>query len=1210
MRPHASWISISFVLLVTFSMAALAQDTGQITGTVKDPSGAAIVNAQVTVSSPERGIKRLTNTNAQGDYLVGGLPPGSFNLSISAPGFKRYEANGIVLRVGQKTRADASLQVGGLTTEVTVQGTGIGNIETQSSDLAGTVTGKQITQLELNGRNFTQLATLVPGVSNQTGQDEGTVGVYGNVSFSFNGGRTEYNNWEIDGGDNMDNGSNDTLNVYPSIDAIDEVRVLTSNYGAQYGRNGSGTVETEVKSGTSSFHGDVYEFLRNDDFNANNYFNNFAVPPVPRPEYKKNDFGYTLGGPIYIPGVYNTQKDKTFFFWSQEWRRDRVPGTVFNVPVPSVAERSGNFSDVCPDPSGSFADCPHVPGTATSANPIGTLFPGNVVPVNSNGALFLPLIPEPNAGDSFILSPVQPTNWREELLRVDHNINSKIRASFHYIHDSWDTITSTPLWTNGGSFPTIETNFQGPGMSMVARVTANVSSTLLNEFVASYTTDHIIVHDTGYPNPNAWQRPASMTIGSLFPVNNVIPGINLMNASGSQFNFVEDAGWIPNGPYNSNPTYTLRDNVTKIVSRHNLQFGVFAAFRQKNELSYETSAGSTNGYLTFNATSAVSTGNPFADLLMGNVYTFGQQNTALKYYNRAKSLEPYFQDDWRVTDKLTLNLGLRVSMFGTYRERYHNAYNFDPAAFNPATAPTLNPDGSLNLSGGKNEFDGIVQCGVNGVPAGCMKGHLFNPAPRIGFAYDLTGKGKTAIRGGYGIFYEQTNGNEGNTETLEDSPPGVLTTTQVFTTPFAPGTSGYSSIGSHAPGASTPVFPLAVMSIPTRVQWPYVQQWHLDVQHQFLKNTVATLSYVGSKGTHLTRQIDLNQIPPLPLALDPYAAGQPITPGSPSPDCGSSFNALGVPTAARTPTGVPITGQAAINLAVAACGADPDFFRPFQGFSDIAAIQDKASSIYHALEAGVRHNVGSLQLNFAYTYSHSIDDSSDRYDSTFVNSYDIRASRASSNFDQRHLLNAGYVYDLPFFKNPGLSNRVLGGWQISGITTWSTGTPFSVTDAVFSDNAGVGNGVSSSGSYVDVVGNPTAMVGIIGISGPFLYNPAAFALPRGLTFGDTARNFLRNPSHTNFDMALLKHFAIKEKLNVEFRAEAFNVFNHTSWQPINGGAGSAFDNNGTITGTAGLSCSAGPDFTGGGPCLGTSNFLNVTAAHNPRILQLGLKVIF
>src|ERR1700683_4737350 len=322
----------SVLVVLVACVAAWGQTNGSITGTVKDQSGAAVPGAAVVITSPERGINRQMATNSTGEYNESALPEGNYDVIVSAAGFKKYQAKGVKLDVAEKARVDVTLEVGAITTEVIVQGSNVPQVETQSSELAGTITGKELTQLELNGRNFTSLVTLVPGVSNQTGMDEPSVGINGSVAFSMNGGRTEYNNWELDGGDNMDNGSNGTLNVYPSLDAISEFKVLTSNYGAQYGRNGSGTVEVETKGGTRSFHGDAYEFVRNDAFNAQNYFNSVAAGGTGvAPEYKKNDFGYTFGGPVFIPGVYNQKKEKTFFFWSQEWRRRWLP-PAFTTP--------------------------------------------------------------------------------------------------------------------------------------------------------------------------------------------------------------------------------------------------------------------------------------------------------------------------------------------------------------------------------------------------------------------------------------------------------------------------------------------------------------------------------------------------------------------------------------------------------------------------------------------------------------------------------------------------------------------------------------------------------------------------------------------------------------------------------------------------------------------------------------------------------------
>jgi hypothetical protein len=359
-----------------------------------------------------------------------------------------------------------------------------------------------------------------------------------------------------------------------------------------------------------------------------------------------------------------------------------------------------------------------------------------------------------------------------------------------------------------------------------------------------------------------------------------------------------------------------------------------------------------------------------------------------------------------------------------------------------------------------------------------------------------------------------------------------------------------------------------------------MQQWHFDVQQEVARNTVATISYVGSKGTHLTRESNLNQIFPTPLSQNPYKPGEAINANG-HDDCGTG----------QTPSGVQITGQALINLGVAACGANPNFFRPFLGYGTITHLEDAASSTYHALQASMRRNVGQLTVSAAYSFSHSIDDSSDRGDGTFVNSYNFAANRGSSNFDQRHVLNFSYIWDIPLFKSPGLANKLLGGWQYSGIMSVSSGTPFSQFFNV--DNAGVANAVAGAGARPDLVGDPHARPfppPDAGLGAQVFYNANAFAAPRGLTFGDVGRNILRNPRRTNFDMALFKHFRITENVGFEFRAEAFNVFNHAEWGNIYGGGGSA-----------------GGD---GNNVFGNPGFLQVTSTHLPRILQLGAKLIF
>jgi hypothetical protein len=1282
-------------LIVVASTQAVASDEkatdnsasarGSITGTVTDKTGAVLSGATVTVSNGA-GFTQTATTNERGEYSFISLPPGTYSVTISVPAFKDFRTEGMALSASQTIPMDAALEPAGATTSVNVEGQKVSQVETETSQIVGNITQKELVSLGLNGRNFTQLIALTPGVSNQTGQDEAKVGITGSVRYSVNGGRVEYNSFNVDGGDVLNaglNGNQSTLIVYPSLDALSEVQVLTSNYGAMYGRSASGTVLATTKSGTNQFHGVGYEFIRNEFFNARNYFDQTTKAPL----YRRNDFGAALGGPVYIPGLFNTNKDKTYFFYSEEFRFERSPvgpggdKESYNQAVPSIAERNGVFSDVCPfatpgqngNPGGQttffrqnsqgssgkvYPDCPGIPTNVIQNNVQQYLtFPGNQVPIDPNAIAIMDtnIIPLPNSSTgcnstigSCFDSVVSPsTYWRQELFRIDHNITSNMRATFRYIHDSWDTTTLTPQWgTVQNSFPTIQSAFTGPGISLLAHLTNTISPSLLNEFIFSYTTDHINLNNID-ANGVQWQRPPGLTAGYLFNngFGDKVPGI-VIGGTNQEYGgngFGVDPGYLP--WHHSNPTYNFRDDLSKVIGKHTIQTGLQMVIAQRNELNQAVGAntGDLQGILAFsNVSSFNSTGNSFADFLLarpngnGGIKTFQQDSAQGNYFSRYTVYEPYAQDDWRVNSRLTLNLGVRISLFGNWHDKYNNEYNWVPSLFNRSLAAQATVDpftgGLLDAASGNpipidlSNLDpritnGLQRCGVNGVPDGCMKSKWVNPAPRIGFAWDPFGDGKTSIRAGYGIFFHHGMGNEANTGSLEGSAPLVLDMTQ--NKPFT-----YECIGGVGQGCgASGAFPLNVTSIPTQSVWPYVQQWSFSMQRELTKNTIATLGYVGSKGTHLTTELQINQLAPVSAANNPFLPGLPIT----TAVCDGV--AAGNVTIGNTV--VSPTSPSYVNLEAACFGTagknfpDPNSLRTFApGFGEIFSLQNVADSDYNAMQVTLRRATGPLTLGVAYTYSHSIDDSSDRSDTTLVNAFDLASNRASSNFDQRHLLNISYVYKLPSFSaafekwgndngtvSPTASRyaRVIAdGWELSGITTFQSGTPFSVINGASSngvsvlDNAGVANG-TGAGSYPDVVGNPHAAAPAGANNpqsiGPILGNPAAFVAPEGLTFGDAGRNFMNNPNRLNFDVTALKHFKITEGSNLEFRVETFNLFNHTQFRIYDPDLGN--------TGSNTVSCYGGQNNSAGdASCLAGNAFLHPVDAHRSRTMQFGLKYSF
>jgi hypothetical protein len=1095
----AACAALAFCL---FSAAASAQEiTGSVVGTVTDASGSGVPGARVTVTNTDRNtVVRTAETDSEGNYNAPLLPIGNYDVSVEAKGFKKATQKGITLNVNDRLTVNMKLEVGDVQQEITIEA-GQVQVELQSPTAGNLIEGPEIRELALNSRNYEQLVALMPGVTNTSTSDQIYVGVSNPLSgvsnavtFAINGARTDQNNWTVDGADNVDRGANLTLLNYPSVDAIAEFRVLRGQYSAEFGRNAGGQVNVITKSGTNRVHFDAYEFFRNDKIAANNFFNNankVNVGPNGKARVaplRYNNFGYTAGGPVYIPKVYDG-RNKTFFFFSQEFRRV-INYTAVQGTAPTADEKKGIFSlPVCTQFSGSTCLA-----TATQV-PIDPVAQAYITDVFSH-------VPDAPASHIINLSLRNVYNARQELLKIDHVFNERWSLAGRYIQDAIPTTEPRGLFT-GAALPDVSTTrTNAPGRGVHFRLTGSITPSLLNEVGYAYSYGAVLSDpiglDASVNSPNVakiMKLPFPVTLGR-------IPTLSLGGVSSV-------TGFGPYRDYNRNHQWF--DNLTRIAGKHTLKFGGTVFKYQKRENAGGNNVGSFTFSTTPRPTGTTTTAQGWANFLLGQVSSFTQVARDITPDIHQNQAEFYVQDDLRVRRNFTLNVGVRYSLFRQPTDANGFLNTFDPAAFDPAKAPVVNAAGNLVANTG-DPYNGQIRAGKNS-PYGSKIAveNNKNFAPRIGFSWDPFGDGKTAVRAGYGMAYDQPAPGRWE-DPITANPISVQSITYTNTT-FASITSG-----TTPPPASPP----ALTGIGSHFQTPYSQQWSFDVQRELPFKTMMDVGYFGNKGTHLWGEPDINELP----------AGYAVKAGLINEN-----------------TQLTTTTDPIVNA-----------YRPYRGYRAINMYQPWFNSSYNSLQASFRKRFarsGFFGLN--YTFSKYLTNAGSNA-ATPQNTYDFAAERGFSPYDRAHVFTGNWNYELPFFrKSKGFMKAAFGGWQYSGIVSAATGLPFNPSSSSRGiDPGGLGILGAGSGAVVraDFICDPNK-------NAPHLltqwFNTACMAdVPVGaIRPGNAARNSVRGPGYQKWDMSLMKNFYPTEKVRIQFRAETFNTFNHTNWSNIGPILGSA-----------------------------------------------------
>ena len=1109
---------VAGILSLVAVPVALAQVSAQITGTITDPSGGVVASAKVAAINDATGIRYAAQSNQSGIYTVPLLPPGQYRIQVDAAGFKKLERPGIQLTVAQIAQIDLALQLGASSQSVTVSDTAP-LLDVSSNAIGGVVNPEQVQDLPMLGRNSNALMTLVPGVRATRATTVSPVLESHYQFFSINGSRPNQSEFMFDGGNN----TNLTFNgpeYSPQVEEVQEFRIQTSNFSAEFANSGGGVINVASKSGTNRIHGSLFEYFRNDVLSANDFFSNRSGKA--RPMLRYNQFGGTVGGPII--------KNRTFFFFAYEGLREEVP-TVVTTSVPTALQRAGNFSQTFSstgqlvqiyDPYSTRPD-PSRPGSY-----IRTPLNGNIIPVSRLDPVaqkiesYYPAansLGDPNTGlNNYIFSGPSIRSTDDFSGRVDHAVNSTTMLMGRFSRADLGT------WTNPATFG--QSNVASPGYVTkpqhhpyaMGKLTKTFSPTLFGEFIFSWTRWYYVSFglSNGF-DPTQLGFPSYLKANSLslgFPSIN--PGE--MSPLGTYYN-----------EHDVSDRYEGKVNLSKIIGNHTLKFGGMYGVGKYSTTVYDNSTGSYTSSTAFTQgpdplVSSPTAGFGFASFLLGTMSAGTQNVTDINANYTAPYFGLYVQDDYKLTPKLTLNLGLRWEFESPRQEAMNRVSNFD---FGNTAA----------LANGAQVRGGLEFPGVNGVSDYNWNPNWKNFAPRFGFAYNLNNS--TVIRAGYGIFYSNSWGNGRNNNAMPQT--GFVCSTSAVTslnnglTPYAtlsnPFPNGFCSATGSSAGLLTNLGqPLYILD--RNAPQPYVQSWSLDIQRSLPGNSVIDIAYSGSRGVHLMGVQEWDQLNPQNLALGGQLNNQVANPY------------YGVITQGQLATPTITLGQS---------------LRPYPQFLGVSSRNaNYGESSYNALLVRAERRLAKgFSLVAAYTFSKEIDDVVPSVNGfpgesfsfgDIQNYYNLRRERAVASWDTPQTLVISYVYELPFgagkpfLNRGGLMDKIIGGWQINGNTTFQSGPPLQIT------------GGSDSGSFAGTQRpnwngqNPT-LNGAITSRLLKYFNTADFSFNAPFTFGNAPRlmSDLRGPGIDNFDISIFKNTHVGERYQVQFRAESFNTFNRVQF---------------------------------------------------------------